>query len=164
MTQKSEPWEILPLAPAHISQIAAIEQACFTDPWSLETLTEELTAPLARYFVCQGETGTVLGYIGTRMVYDVCEITNVAVIPARRRQGLAGAMYRALEAECRRRGITLVNLEVRETNLTAQAFYRAYGFVPVGKRRNYYESPREDAILMSRLLEKEETSHEHFGD
>lgn len=155
MTQRNDVPCILPLLPRHIPQIARIEQQCFSDPWSEALLKSELQAPLARYFVYE-EEGQVIGYIGTRMIVDTCEIANVAVSPAHRRRGIALALYRALETECRRRGITRLDLEVRESNLGARAFYRFCGFVPVGKRRNYYESPREDAVLMSRLLGEEE--------
>ncbi len=143
--------QILPLLPRHISQIARIEQLCFTDPWSEALLESELEAPLARYFIYE-EDGQVLGYIGTRMIFDTCEIANVAVDPAHRRKGIAQTLYRALEEECRQKGILQLDLEVRESNLGAQAFYRVCGFDVAGKRRNYYESPREDAILMTRLL------------
>lgn len=148
--------QILPLLPRHIPQIARIEQLCFTDPWSEALLESELDAPLARYFIYE-EAGQVLGYVGTRMIFDTCEIANVAVDPAHRRKGIALTLYRALEEECRRRKITRLDLEVRESNLGAQEFYRFCGFSVVGKRRNYYESPREDAVLMSRAPgEKEE--------
>ena len=155
MTQKNN-GQILPLLPRHIPRMAQIEQLCFTDPWSEAVLQSELDAPLAQYFIYEA-AGQVLGYIGTRMILDVCEIANVAVDPAHRRKGIALQLYRALEEECRRRRITQLELEVRESNLGAQSFYRFCGFAPVGKRRNYYESPREDAILMRRVLgEKEE--------
>lgn len=165
MTQRNNgAFSIVPLDRRHILEIEEIEQECFTDPWSHAMIEGELETPLARYFVCETPEGRVLGYLGTRMILDVCEITNVAVRRSFRRLGLAGAMYRALEAECRRLGVRMINLEVRESNLSAQAFYRVYGFVPVGKRKNYYDSPRETAILMSRLLEKEEPCNEHTGD
>ena len=143
--------QILPLLPRHISQMARIERLCFTDPWSEAVLQSELDAPLAQYFIYE-EDGQVLGYIGTRMIFDTCEIANVAVDPAHRRKGIAQTLYRALEEECRQKGILQLDLEVRESNLGAQAFYRVCGFDVAGKRRNYYESPREDAILMTRLL------------
>lgn len=154
MTQKNN-GQILPLLPRHIPQMARIEQLCFTDPWSEAVLESELDAPLAQYFIYE-EAGQVLGYIGTRMILDVCEIANVAVDPAHRRNGIARMLYAALEEECRRRKITQLELEVRESNLGAQSFYHACGFAPVGKRRNYYESPREDAVLMHRSLEEQE--------
>ena len=155
MMQRNKDASILPLMARHIPQIARIEQLCFTDPWSEALLESELDAPLARYFIYE-EDGQVLGYIGTRMIFDACEIANVAVDPAHRRKGIALALYRALEEECRLRNIIQLDLEVRESNLGAQEFYRFCGFTNVGKRRNYYESPREDAILMSRLLGNEE--------
>ena len=74
-------WQVEGLKEAHIPQIAAIERACFTDPWSESALRDELLSPLARYFVCTQE-GQVLGYIGTRMVLDECQVANVAVSPA----------------------------------------------------------------------------------
>ena len=151
MMQKNNGVRIVPLMAQHIAQIARIEQLCFTDPWSEALLESELDAPLARYFIYE-EDGKVLGYIGTRMIFDTCEIANVAVDPEHRRKGIALALYRALEEECRSRQIRHLDLEVRESNLGAQEFYRFCGFSNVGKRRNYYESPREDAILMSRLL------------
>ena len=155
MMQRNKDASILPLMARHIPQIARIEQLCFTDPWSEALLESELDAPLARYFIYE-EDGQVLGYIGTRMIFDACEIANVAVDPAHRRKGIALALYRALEEECRLRNIIQLDLEVRASNLGAQEFYRFCGFTNVGKRRNYYESPREDAILMSRLLGNEE--------
>ena len=154
MTQRNN-GQILPLQPRHIPQIARIERLCFSDPWSEALLESELHAPLAQYFIYE-EDGQVLGYIGTRMIFDTCEIANVAVDPAHRRKGIALALYRALTEECCRRRITRQDLEVRESNLGAQEFYRFCGFANVGKRRNYYESPREDALLMSRLLGDEE--------
>ena len=125
MTQRNN-GQILPLLPRHISQIARIEQLCFSDPWSEAVLESELEAPLARYFVYE-EEGQVLGYIGTRMIFDTCEIANVAVDPARRRKGIAQTLYRALEAECRETGIVQLDLEVRESNVGAQEFYRICG-------------------------------------
>ena len=74
-------WQVEGLKEAHIPQIAAMERACFTDPWSESALRDELLSPLARYFVCT-EEGEVLGYIGTRMVLDECQVANVAVSPA----------------------------------------------------------------------------------
>ena len=133
MTQRNN-GQILPLLPRHISQIARIEQLCFSDPWSEAVLESELEAPLARYFVYE-EDGQVLGYIGTRMIFDTCEIANVAVDPAHRRKGIAQTLYRALEAECRETGIVQLDLEVRESNVGAQEFYRICGFTVVANYR-----------------------------
>ena len=123
----------------HIPPIAAIERACFTDPWSESALRDELNSPLARYFVCT-ENGEVLGYIGTRMVLDECQVANVAVSPACRREGVASFLMEAMN---------LVTLEVRVSNSAAQALYEKFGFQKTGIRPGYYRSPPEDAVLMS---------------
>lgn len=141
-------WQVEGLKEAHIPQIAAMERACFTDPWSESALRDELLSPLARYFVCtQGEE--VLGYIGTRMVLDECQVANVAVSPSCRRQGVASFLMEAMLDFCRREGMNLVTLEVRLSNSAAQALYEKFGFQKTGIRPGYYQSPPEDAVLMS---------------
>ena len=133
-----------------VPQIAEIEKLCFTDPWSEKSIEEELSNPLARYFVLR-EGEAVTGYVGTRVIDDVCEITNVAVRPDRRRQGFADMLLKALLGGlC---GVKYVNLEVRESNAPARALYEKHGFKVCGRRRNYYEKPREDAILYTLCTE-----------
>ena len=141
-------WQVEGLKEAHIPQIAAMERACFTDPWSESALRDELLSPLARYFVCTQE-GQVLGYIGTRVVLDECQVANVAVSPSCRREGVASFLMEAMLDFCRREGMNLVTLEVRVSNSTAQALYEKFGFQKTGIRPGYYQSPPEDAVLMS---------------
>lgn len=141
-------WQVEGLKEAHIPQIAAMERACFTDPWSESALGDELNSPLARYFVCTQE-GQVLGYIGTRMVLDECQVANVAVSPSCRREGVASFLMEAMLAFCRREGMNLVTLEVRVSNSAAQALYEKFGFQKTGIRPGYYQSPPEDALLMA---------------
>ena len=141
-------WQVEGLKEAHIPQIAAMERACFTDPWSESALRDELLSPLARYFVCTQE-GQVLGYIGTRVVLDECQVANVAVSPSCRREGVASFLMEAMLDFCRREGMNLVTLEVRVSNSTAQALYKKFGFQKTGIRPGYYQSPPEDAVLMS---------------
>ncbi len=141
-------WQVEGLKEAHIPQIAAMERACFTDPWSESALRDELLSPLARYFVCTQE-GQVLGYIGTRMVLDECQVANVAVSPSCRRQGVASFLMEAMLDFCRREGMNLVTLEVRLSNSAAQALYEKFGFQKTGIRPGYYQSPPEDALLMA---------------
>ena len=141
-------WQVEGLKEAHIPQIAAMERACFTDPWSESALRDELLSPLARYFVCTQE-GQVLGYIGTRMVLDECQVANVAVSPSCRREGVASFLMEAMLDFCRREGMNLVTLEVRLSNSAAQALYEKFGFQKTGIRPGYYQSPPEDAVLMS---------------
>ena len=142
-----------PLQPAHIDQMAEIEIECFSVPWSREALEEELENPYAHYVVCTGGAGNVLGYIGSRIVLDSADITNVAVRPVYRRRGIARQLVGRMLEQMAEKGVTGVLLEVRESNLPAQNCYAQAGFTVVGRRKNYYELPKEDALLMGRVLE-----------
>lgn len=142
-----------PLLPAHIDQMEQIEIECFSVPWSREALEEELENPYAHYVVCTDGAGNVLGYIGSRIVLDSADITNVAVRPQYRRRGVARQLVGRMLAQMAEKGVTGVLLEVRESNLPAQNCYAQAGFTVVGRRKNYYELPKEDALLMGRVLE-----------
>ena len=141
-----------PLQPAHIDQMAEIEIECFSVPWSREALLEELDNPNAHYVVCADSAGNVVGYIGSRIVMDSADIPTVAVRPQYRRQGIGYELVNRMLEEMILRGVSSVLLEVRESNLPAQNCYARAGFVPVGRRKNYYDLPKEDALLMGRQL------------
>lgn len=149
--------KITALEPQHVPQMAEIEKLCFSEPWSEKTIYDELDTPLSRYFVCTRD-GQVLGYIGTRILLDECDITNIAVHPDLRRQGIASILLEELKAYVKERRVRVLHLEVREGNIPARAFYEKSGFAAVGRRKNYYNLPTEDAILMTCLLEERECS------
>ena len=141
-----------PLLPAHIDQMAQIEIECFSVPWSREALLDELDNPYAHYVVCCDKAGNVVGYIGSRVVLDSADITNVAVRPQHRRRGIGLKLVTIMLGLMEHMGVASVLLEVRESNLPAQNCYAAAGFQVVGRRKNYYELPKEDALLMGREL------------
>ena len=151
MTQ-NEQMMFSPLLPVHIDQMEQIEIECFSVPWSREALEEELENPYAHYVVCTDGAGNVLGYIGSRIVLDSADITNVAVRPQYRRRGIARQLVGRMLEQMAEKGVTGVLLEVRESNLPAQICYAQAGFTVVGRRKNYYELPKEDALLMGREL------------
>jgi len=150
MPQKNN--HITELRRYHMGDMADIERLCFSQPWSLNDLQLELSNPLAFYRVCETEEGRVLGYIGTRIVHGECYITNVAVHPDSRRSGIAGRLLAALEAWATEQEISMMTLEVRESNTPARTFYGKAGFVIMGLRKNYYDLPTEDAVLMTKML------------
>jgi len=127
-----------PLRPQHIDDMERIEAECFSVPWSREALEDELENPMAHYVVCCDPEGNVVGYIGSRIVLDSADITNVAVRPQYRRQGIGYELVNRMLEEMILRGVSSVLLEVRESNLPAQNCYARAGFVPVGRRKNYY--------------------------
>ncbi|MBR5536853.1 MAG: ribosomal protein S18-alanine N-acetyltransferase [Clostridia bacterium] len=141
-----------PLCPTHIDDMEAIEVECFSVPWSREALEDELDNPYARYVVCTDTEGNVVGYIGSRIVLDSADITNVAVRPRYRRRGIGFELVTRMLEQMKALGVASVLLEVRESNLPAQNCYARAGFAVVGRRKNYYELPKEDALLMGREL------------
>jgi ribosomal-protein-alanine N-acetyltransferase len=141
-----------PLQPAHIDQMAEIEIECFSVPWSREALLEELDNPNAHYVVCCDSEGSVVGYIGSRIVLDEADITNVAVRPPYRRRGIAARLVSMMLEQMAAKGVVSVLLEVRESNLPAQNCYAQAGFTVVGRRKNYYENNGEDALIMWKYL------------
>ena len=151
--KQNEQMMFSPLLPAHIDQMEQIEIECFSVPWSREALEEELENPYAHYVVCTDGAGNVLGYIGSRIVLDSADITNVAVRPQYRRRGIARQLVGRMLGQMAEKSVTGVLLEVRESNLPAQNCYAQAGFTVVGRRKNYYELPKEDALLMGRVLE-----------
>lgn len=137
--------QIVPMTAAHIEAIAAIEQACFVDPWSAAGLEEELHNPCARFLVAETD-GAVAGYLGCHHVADEGFIANVAVSPAFRRRGVARAL---IEAAKTADGLYRLTLEVRLSNAAAISLYEAAGFVCDGVRPRFYSHPTEDAKIYS---------------
>ena len=142
-------YEIVPMDRSHIPQIAALERECFSAPWSEAMLEDALFDPQASFLVAEDEMGRVLGYAGLHAVLDEGYIDNVAVEPAARRHGVAGAL---LDVFCRfgQANLAFLTLEVRASNYDAIALYGSRGFRSAGRRKNYYEHPREDAIIMTK--------------
>ena len=135
-----------------LPQIQRIEQRSFSMPWTEAMLRLQLS-PDSHVFLTAEREGRVVGYIGMMYVLDEGYTTNVAVHPDARRQGVAKALIAALEQRAREKLLSFMTLEVRESNAAARALYAESGFREVGRRKNYYEKPAEDAILMTKTLE-----------
>ena len=133
-----------------VPQVAAIERQCFPDPWSERMLREHLDNQCAAAIAAVGEDGTLLGYAGLLVVLDEGYITNVAVRPAYRRQGIASDLLGVFERFARGHQLAFLTLEVRASNAAAIALYEKMGYARAGVRKNYYEHPREDAVIMTR--------------
>ena len=129
--------------------ILTIERGSFSDPWSATTFAETLASPADRCLVAT-QDGSVVGYGIVRQLGPEAELLNVAVHPSSRRQGLGDALLAEILFGVDAQGGVTVFLEVRASNLAAETLYRRHGFLPVGRRRDYYEAPREDALLMRR--------------
>jgi len=144
---------IVPMERAHLDQLERLERECFSVPWSRNLLEEELYDPQASFIVAEDGEGGVLGYAGLHVVLDEGYIDNIAVEPAARRHGVASAL---LDVFCRfgQEHLAFLTLEVRSSNAPAMALYQKMGFSQVGRRRDYYRAPKEDAIIMTREFHK----------
>ena len=152
---------IMPMAVKHIDDIAALEQECFSTPWSKQSLEEELTNEAAHFLTAVFD-GRVIGYLGILEISGESDITNVAVSPAYRRLGVADKLLDTAVTEAKTRGDEWITLEVRESNKAAQALYQKHGFAPIGERISFYTKPVENAVLMRKLLrEKQDEDISH---
>ena len=142
-------YKLTPMTMEHVPQVAALERACFSRPWSEAMLENELWNESAVVIVAEGEDGTVLGYAGLQTVLDEGYINNVAVVEAYRRQGVADELIAAF-VRFGQAKLAFLTLEVRASNAPAIALYAKHGFAEAGRRKNYYDDPKEDAILMTR--------------
>ena len=135
----------------HIPQLERLEKLCFSMPWTAQQLESQLPDERHVFLVAERE-GELLGYVGMMYVLDEGYISNVAVAPDSRQRGIGHRLISALEAECLSRELSFATLEVRAGNEPAIALYSSHGFVPVGRRRGYYDKPVEDAILMTKYF------------
>ena len=141
---------------AMVPAIAAIEQECFSDPWTQQAIQSQLTGP-NHIFLAAVDGETIAGYVGLMYVIDEGYIANVAVTAGYRRQHIADLLIAELVRRGQELHLAFLTLEVRASNEPAQALYRKHGFEVVGLRKRYYEKPREDALLMTLYLKEERT-------
>lgn len=130
-----------------LAAVAGLERECFSMPWSEQALAQSLNSRDVLFCVCEVE-GQIVGYVGMYLVYPEGDIANVAVKKTCRRHGYAQEMLHYLFAEAQKQGITEYTLEVRESNEAAIRLYEKMGFKIEGKRKNFYELPKEHALIL----------------
>lgn len=149
------------LQPGEGTRAAALTNACQgAAQWpaaDYERLAEEATSRsnnVGRFCLLAEETpGEIAGLLAASIVAEQAEVLNLAVVPEKRRRGLATALLAEVLRLLSAAGARKVWLEVRESNQAAIAFYRRHGFEPLGRRRDYYQAPREDALILGRNLD-----------
>lgn len=147
----SGPFLIEPLkGPADLDGVQAVDRESFPSPWTREMYEAELLNSGTSFILVGRVAGTaVAGYCSYRLVADELQINNVAVLPARRGQGLGRALVQAAAAHGLRAGARVALLEVRRSNARAQRLYLRLGFRHAGQRPRYYEHPEEDALILA---------------
>lgn len=134
----------------HLNGVAELEKLCFSQPWSagsLELLTKE---GIGVGYLCTDKENptTVTAYGGMLITVDEGQITNIAVHPDHRREGLGTAIVRTLLRHAQNERLASVTLEVRASNAAAIALYKNAGFAEVGRRKGFYSRPTEDGLIM----------------
>lgn len=149
--------QIVPMNADHLEELEKLERICFSRPWSRKMLAEELENQCAAFLVAQDSiTQQVMGYAGLLVMADEGYITNVAVFPEFRRQGVAAKLIAVFENFARGNKLAFLTLEVRPSNTAAIALYKGFGFEQVGRRKNYYDLPKEDALILTKIYEEAE--------
>ncbi|MBR7178937.1 MAG: ribosomal protein S18-alanine N-acetyltransferase [Oscillospiraceae bacterium] len=142
--------EIIRLHENHVAEIAKLEKQFFSAPWDENSVRSEITNPLALWLVAV-ENGEVLGYIGSQTVLQEADMMNVAVAEQHRRRGIARMLVEEL---IRQLDAYQLTLEVRASNAPAISLYESMDFTQVGLRKNYYRSPKEDALILRKEWSK----------
>ena len=144
-------YKIIDAEPRHLQQLAEIEKECFSMPMSMENLKSQLPDNMHRFILAESPDGQVLGYVGMMFVLDEGYISNVAVKSQYRKNHIGSALIEELIKIGRELELSFISLEVRASNAPAQALYRKFGFENAGYRKNYYDFPKEDAIIMTKF-------------
>ena len=144
-------YAILDAAARHLPQVERLEQRCFSVPWTEAQLRAQLPDDRHVFLVAE-RGGEVLGYVGLMHVLDEGYISNVAVSPDCRRQGIGAALIAELTRRAGRLELAFLTLEARASNAPAIRLYEKMGFRQVGRRKRYYRRPEEDAVLMTLFL------------
>lgn len=131
--------------------IAEMEHQTFSDAWSEKAILDTLRNPKTICLVAE-KIGKIVGYCIVYTADDEADIARIAVLKESRRFGIASELIHALDVICWENQIQIIMLDVRVSNEDARAFYEKHGFTQDGIRENYYKSPIEDAILMSRAV------------
>lgn len=149
-----------------VPAVAAIERDCFSLPWSEQSLIDSIKREDTLFLVCENivnEDGCcneamsdtiqiskseIVGYIGMYLSFEEGDITNVAVSPNFRKKGYGEALVLKAKELAKEKQLEMILLEVRVSNVPAISLYKKMGFEELGIRKNFYEHPVEDAIIM----------------
>ena len=144
--------EYVLMTESHVDAIADLEKLCFHDPWSVKSITSELTTPLSCWVVAM-EDDRLVGYVGSQSVLGWADMMNLAVHPEYREKGIATNLINVLIEYLIQMQVTCLTLEVRVSNTAAISLYSKMGFAEVGRRPAYYRNPREDALILRKEWE-----------
>jgi ribosomal-protein-alanine N-acetyltransferase len=132
----------------HLRSVLRIESQVYPRPWSLPLFMSELNMRNSRSYLVARFEGSVVGYCGMMFTGDDAHVTTIAIDPSYQRQKIGTRLLLQGAEEALARGCRHLTLEVRLSNVAAQAMYRQFGFKAAGVRKNYYAESNEDALVM----------------
>ncbi len=140
--------------PDDAKQISVVEKNAQPAPWDEIVFKNEFDVKVSNIWVCSNEENTIVAFIVFWIVVDEVHILNVAVHDVARRRGIASAFIKQLKSESERTKKTVLSLEVRASNVPAQALYDGLGFKKIARRKGYYSDNNEDAIILACVIEE----------
>lgn len=140
--------EITRMTVDDLDAVMVLERLSFSIPWSREAFIQEITKNMFARYICAKVDSVAVGYAGMWKVCDEGHITNVAVHPEFRRNGIGAKLIEGLILIARKENIERMTLEVRKSNIPARELYLKFGFKVEGIRKGYYADNGEDAIIM----------------
>lgn len=152
MSEAGHAARVRPMEERDVERVAALERETFSTPWRPRTFRGLLDREGAVLRVLETRED-VIGYTVLWCIGSQGELANIAVREDLRGRGFGTILLDDALAEATRRGVSRLYLEVRESNEAARALYAGRGFEEAGRRRGYYERPREDALVLVRVLD-----------
>jgi ribosomal-protein-alanine N-acetyltransferase len=148
MNSSEKNFEITLFNGTFVKEMAENEMVCLgEEAWTEIGITDTANRN-GTYFVAV-KNGEYIGHGGFTTVLDECYITNIAVSPKHRREGVGTAILLKMIDDCKQKNAAFLTLEVRDSNKAAISLYEKYGFEVSGRRKNFYSDPKEDAIIMT---------------
>ncbi len=145
-------FRIKPFLEEYLDEIALLERTCFSTPWSKDLLASEIYNNNSNFLVAVDESNRVLGYVGLKFIMDEGYITNIAVFPQYRNNGVASELLKKIIEFGDSKNLKFISLEVRKSNVYAISLYKYQGFIFAGERKNFYSNPKEDAFIMTKYI------------
>ncbi len=145
---------VRPMREEDIEGVVAIENETFSIPWSAKSFLDACKEEYNIYLVCEID-GEIAGYCGLWTVMGEGNITNMAVAQKYRKHGIGTALMQAMEMLGQKMDVSIFFLEVRAGNVVAQKLYEKMGYREIGRRKGFYEKPKEDALVMSKIYRAE---------
>ena len=143
------PIAVEPMRLSDVPEVIQIERLSFNAPWPAFAFEQELTSNRLAHYLVARLGGRVVAFGGIWLMVDEAHVTTFSVHPQHRRRGIGRRLLLGLADRAIELGAVRMTLEVRVSNLVAQALYRSFGFQPAGRRVAYYSDDGEDALVMT---------------